>query len=92
MPEHILICFLYPLSVNHTEKDLKPTENVIPIACFNGISSNVTLMIDFSSVSDCPLNSVCVKYYTGDTYSIGKIQPAESNVPIDEHCNGGGNH
>ncbi len=26
--------FHYPLSVNHTQKDLKPTENVIPIACF----------------------------------------------------------
>jgi hypothetical protein len=26
--------FHYPLSVNHTQKDLKPTENVISIACF----------------------------------------------------------
>jgi hypothetical protein len=26
--------FHYPLSVNHTQKDLKPTENVIPIVCF----------------------------------------------------------
>ncbi len=26
--------FRYPLSVNHTQKDLKLTENVIPIACF----------------------------------------------------------
>jgi hypothetical protein len=36
------------------------------------ISSNATPMIDFSSVSDCPLNSACVKYHTGGTYSIAK--------------------
>ena len=36
------------------------------------VSSNATPMIDFSSVSDCPLNSACVKYHTGGTYSVGK--------------------
>jgi len=61
--------FRYPLLVNHTQKDGECNTDCLLQTV--SISSNATPMIDFSSVSDCPLNSACVEYHTGGTYSIG---------------------
>ncbi len=51
------------------------------------ISSNATPMIDFSSVSECLLNSASVKYHTGGTYSIGSVRAViAAHLPEDSAC------
>jgi len=51
------------------------------------ISINATPMIDFSSVSDCPLNSACVKYHTGGTNPSASVKAViAAHLPEDSAC------